>query len=437
MSADSTSLHEFGIKTGIIDDPVEAHRSVADDVYFGPGIATESKQEPDPLGQDVNQAFGPNGGEQGSNDKPLRPMPSWISYGKRNVDRSQYHVGEGFLEIGGFVMLIGPSYVGKSTLVTQISINAAIGRNWLFLKIHRPLKVLVVQAEDPENKLIKMGHMFKRMELSNEEVKLADQNTAVLTIRDLQDTNAVAEMDRHAASFKADVILINPMTSYLGGSVYKDEVINRFLRVELTPMLDRLKASAIVVHHPPKPIVSDKEPKDLTAFELQYGGAGMAALTNAPRGNMFLVHVNGDVFKLSVGKGFEDLGTKETVVYLKRSRDESGIMLWQVSEQDQADEAIEKEVQRRAKNQRDRFIPYEKLLKSLKATEKYPPSKIVELAKKDLNKGKDWAKDAMRQLVTDEKLAKTEEHNPRGQPFVFYHLPTLLEPATRDDCNEV
>jgi len=33
----------------------------------------------------------------------------------------------------------------------------------------------------------------------------------------------------------------------------------------------------------------------------------------------------------------------------------------------------------------------------------------------------------MRQLVSDKKLAKTEEPNPRGQPFVYYHLPTLLE----------
>jgi hypothetical protein len=66
--------------------------------------------------------------------KPLRPMPSWVDYGNSEVDRRKYHVGEGFIEIGGFIMLIGPSYVGKSTLLTQISINLAIGRSWLFLK---------------------------------------------------------------------------------------------------------------------------------------------------------------------------------------------------------------------------------------------------------------------------------------------------------------
>jgi hypothetical protein len=275
-------------------------------------------------------------------EKPLRPTPSWIDYGNREIETLQYHVGEGFMEIGGFIMLIGQSYVGKSTLITQISINLAIGRSWVFFRVHRALRVLVVQAEDPENKLIKMGRIFKRMGLTKEQIALAHENTAVLTIRDLQDADAIAEIERHAAVLKSDVLVINPMTSYLGGSVYKDEVINKFLRVQLTPMLDRLKMSAIVVHHPPKPVISDKEPKDLTAFELQYGGAGMAALTNAPRGNMFLVHVDGDVFKLSVGKGFEDLGTKETVVYLRRSKDENGVMLWERCESEQAEEANEK-----------------------------------------------------------------------------------------------
>jgi hypothetical protein len=225
------------------------------------------------------------------------------------------------------------------------------------------------------------------------------------------------------------------MTSYLSGSVYKDEVINRFLRVQLTPMLDRLKMSAIVIHHPPKPITSgDKEPKDLTAFELQYGGAGMAALTNAPRGNMFLVHVDGDVFKLIVGKGFEDLGTKETVAFLRRSKDETGIMLWERCESEQAEEATEKLQQRKSRTVKDTFTPYDRLLKFFNPAAKYSPAKITEIAKRELRRGESWSKRAMSQLAAEKKLAKTEEHNPRGQPFVFYHLPTPLEPATDESA---
>jgi hypothetical protein len=361
------------------------------------------------------------------NEKPLRAMPSWIEYGKREVDHSLYQVGEGFLEIGGFVMLIGQSYVGKSTFITQLSIYLSIGRSWLFFLLERPLRVLVVQGEDLENKLVKMGQMFRRMGLTDEEIQMANQNTAVLTIRDLQGEKAVKEIERHALAFKPDVIVVNPMTSYLG-TVYQDETINEFLRVQLTPLLDRIKASAVVVHHPPKPVISDKEPKDLTAFELQYKSAGMASLTNAPRGNMFLTHVDGDVFKLQVGKGFEDLGTKETVAFLRRSKDENGHMLWERCESEKAEEASENEAKRKTK-QRAQFIPFERLLKNLKAAEKYSRTKIIELAKKELGKGRPWAGDAIDQLVLEKKLARTEEPNPKGQPFVSYHLPTVLEPA--------
>jgi AAA domain len=389
--------------------------------------AVEPQQNPK-LAAELEQAFPAKPAPP--QEKPLRPMLSWIAYGRREVDRSHYHVGEGFLEVGGFVMLIGQSYVGKSTFITQLSICLSIGRSWLFFLLERPLKVMIVQAEDPANKLIKMGHMFKRMGLTGEEISLADQNTVVLTIRDLQDASAVKEIERHAIVFSPDVIVINPMTSYLGGSVYRDEMINAFLRVQLTPMLDRIKASAVVVHHPPKPLVSDKEEKDLTAFELQYGGAGMAALTNAPRGNMFLTHVDGDVFKLQVGKGFEDLGAKDTVAYLRRSKDQDGIMLWERCESEKAEEATEKRATRKANKQTETFVPYDRLLKCFKAADKYQPSRVIELSKKDLNKGKEWTKDALSQLVFEKKLAKTKEPNPRGQPFVFYHLPTVLEPAT-------
>lgn len=362
--------------------------------------------------------------------QPLRPMPSWIDYGDMLIDESQYHIGKGFLEIGSISMLIGQSYIGKSTLITQFSINAAIGRQWLFFNFPKALRILVVQAEDPKNKRIKMGKMYKRMGLTKDQVELIRENTRVLTIRDLQDKAAIVEIERHALEFKPDIIVINPMTSYLSGTVYKDEAINQFLRVQLTPMLDRLDASAIVVHHPPKPTMNDKEPKDLTAYELQYTGAGMAALTNAPRSNMFLVHIDGDVFKLSAGKGFEDLGTPETTAYLRRSKDEKGTMLWERCDSEKAEEANEKLLQRKSKKTKDHFIPYDRLLKCFKPTHKYPPAKVIELAKKDLNKGENWAKNAMKQLASEKKLAKTKEHNPEGQPFVFYHLPTLLEPAT-------
>ena len=369
--------------------------------------------------------------------EPLRPMPSWIDYGDREVDQSKYHIGEGFLEIGGIVMLIGPSYVGKSTFLTQLSIYLAIGRSWLCFRVERPMRMLIVQAEDSDNKLIKMGQMYRRMGLTETEIELARQNIAVVTIRDLQDGEAIAEIKRHALAVQPDIICLNPLTSYLSGGVYKEDRLNDFLRVGLTPMLDRLGVSSLVLHHPPKPPAgaSNRETKELTAFEIQYGGAGMAALTNVSRGNIFLTHVDGDICKLNVGKGFDDLGTGQIEAYLKRSRDASGVMLWEECTSTQATDAVEKETTRRAKKKEKKgaTIVYDHLLKHLSATRKYSPDALIQIAKVKLDRGKNWAESAMRELAREKKLAKSEQKNPRGQPDVFYHLPTVLEPATGDE----
>jgi len=191
-------------------------------------------------------------------EKPLRPMFSWIDYGKRKVDRTRYHIGEGFLEVGCFIFLIGPSYSGKSTLIAQLSISFALAQSCFIFKVHRSLRSMVVQAEDPENKLVKIGQMFHRMGLNQSEIKQAHENTAVLVIDDFQDSRAVSEIERHALDFKPDIIWLNPLTSYLSGGVYKEEAINKFLRVDFGPMLKRIGASGITAHHPPKPTLDTR-----------------------------------------------------------------------------------------------------------------------------------------------------------------------------------
>jgi RecA-family ATPase len=140
-------------------------------------------------------------------------MPSWIDYGEREVDTSLYHIGTGFLEIGGISMLIGQSYAGKSTLLTQLSICAAIKKDWLFFKFSRALKFLIAQAEDPENKLVKMGQMFRRMKLTKDEIEQVRTNTAILSIRGLTGNAAISEIERHAEVAKPDVVAINPQSA--------------------------------------------------------------------------------------------------------------------------------------------------------------------------------------------------------------------------------
>lgn len=88
---------------------------------------------------------------------------------------------------------------------------------------------MIVQAEDSENKLKKMGRMYRRMGLSESENKVND-NARILTIRDKQGEQAIKEIERHALVFKPDVVIVNPLTSFVD-NVYKEENLNHFLRV--------------------------------------------------------------------------------------------------------------------------------------------------------------------------------------------------------------
>src|SRR5260370_22199534 len=162
----------------------------------------------------------------------------------------------------------------------------------------------------------------------------------------------------------------------------------------------------------------------------------MASITNACRGTLLLLPIDGDVFALCGGKGFHELGWPDDRVYLRRSVDEKGNWLWLPCDPDQASEANEKRNERigkqNGKGNSAKFIPYDRILRLFKATEKLPPEKVIELTKKHLERGENWAKAAMKEMVFERHLVKSIVKHPRGQPVVLYHLPTLLEPAPDD-----
>src|ERR1700757_4732084 len=69
----------------------------------------------------------------------------------KEIDYSVNILGNRFLERGTYGTIVGSSGIGKSVLAVQIGILAALGREVFGLKVDRPLRVLVVQAEDSWN----------------------------------------------------------------------------------------------------------------------------------------------------------------------------------------------------------------------------------------------------------------------------------------------
>jgi hypothetical protein len=163
-------------------------------------------------------------------------------------------------------------------------------------------------------------------------------------------------------------------------------------------------------------------------------GAGMASITNACRGNLLLLPVDDDVFCLCGGKGFHELGWTEDRIYLRRSIDDNGDWLWLLCEQDKAEAANERREKRIGKKEGggdgpSKFIPFERLLKLMSPTKKYSREAVRQLVKKEINRGKDWADGALKELTIQKKLIRSTEDNPEGGDYAFYQLPTVMEPA--------
>ena len=68
----------------------------------------------------------------------------------------------GYLRKGGTVTLIAPSGVGKSSLSIQASILWAMGSAAFGIKPRRPLKIIIIQAEDDDEDIAHMRNDVKR-----------------------------------------------------------------------------------------------------------------------------------------------------------------------------------------------------------------------------------------------------------------------------------
>ena len=94
---------------------------------------------------------------------------------------SQNILGNLWLERGSINLIQGWSGVGKSTLSVQMGVEAALGRETFGFKVDRPLKVLIVQAEDPKNKRIRQSQCIPKIARSQEEEILIHQNLRIVT----------------------------------------------------------------------------------------------------------------------------------------------------------------------------------------------------------------------------------------------------------------
>ena len=209
----------------------------------------------------------------------------------------------GWLRKGGGAFLIAPSGVGKSVLTVQAAICWALGKPFFGICPVRPLKIVVIQAEDDREEVAEFRNSVRHglttdFNFNDYDIQIAlgmeDPSTArVLFYKAVGKVGDafVEELDILLETHPdVDLVIVNPFQSYFGGDCGRNAELSRFFRTKLDPVikdaedLGRDRAGILFIHHTNKP----PNDKDLRAEWgndefAQYIGAGGAEIVNWAR----------------------------------------------------------------------------------------------------------------------------------------------------------
>jgi len=184
---------------------------------------------------------------------------------------------------GGGLVLVGSSGTGKSSASIQAAVCWALGRDFLGITCPRPLRSLIVQAEDDEGDVAEVWvSIAAAMKLSPEEVEIVRSRVLIVEDRVTSGAEFLNELKGGAARWKPDLVFINPLLSFAGCAIAEQEKMSAFLRNGLNRVNADKRWGYVLVHHTNKPPTA----KDAAARnwnEYMYNMAGSAELPNWAR----------------------------------------------------------------------------------------------------------------------------------------------------------
>lgn len=219
----------------------------------------------------------------------------------------------GYLCRGGGLLLCGPTGIGKSSLAMQAKIFWGLGRDCFGIVPVKPLKSLLIQAENDDGDLAEMRDgVIAGLNLSPAEVQTALANI-VVACDDARIGAAFTSftlaplLEKH----HPDLVWIDPALAYLGGEASAQRDVGGFLRNLINPLLHAFQCGGIIITHTNKPPTGREKP-NWTAGDFAYSGTGSAEWGNWARAVLALRSIGShDVFELRAGKRGARLGWQD------------------------------------------------------------------------------------------------------------------------------
>jgi hypothetical protein len=271
----------------------------------------------------------PVAGENSAGENNLRRCLTGISlleYSERKINNENTLLGNRWLCRGNGAFIVGPSGIGKSTLAVQMSVEFACGRSSFGIQPTKPLRVLMIQAEDDEGDLIEMAGVINHLGLDDNERKLIHQNTLVEHANDLFGEEFITTIEGFLEQWKPDLLFVNPYLAYLGADIMDCGANTDFLRNQLNPILKKHWCGCVVIHHTPK--TNFRNTTKWKVHDWMYAGAGVAELTNWARGLVIIEPTDVEnVYAFICPKRGKRIGWTGVWQYWAHS-EEQGKLLW-------------------------------------------------------------------------------------------------------------
>ena len=330
---------------------------------------------------------------------------------------------------GGGLLLVGSTGLGKSSLTMQLAIKWALGQACFGLEPARPIKSLIIQAENDEGDLGEMKDgVFNGINLSSEDQAKAEDNIHIYSENEKLGIELFEQTITPLLNdIKPDLLWIDPALSYIGGDMNSQEAVGKFLRNQLNPVLTKHQCGGVVIHHTNKPIVFNPSQP---SFDPAYLGAGSAEWANWARAvlalrktdveNLFelIAAKRGTRLKWRAADG-ESLAFKRYIGYCKRP----DTICW-------VEMAIADAEELKANNGKQ----VEDVMKHVPALGLIAKDDLISQCRKH-NLGRNLTVELLNELLADDKLFEVPVPRPGKRPKVLLSRePVTLSPTLTLDA---
>lgn len=191
-------------------------------------------------------------------------------------------IGNRWLCEGSSLLITGPTGVGKSSFIMTLAVDWALGERPFGLAPARPLKSLIIQAENDEGDLATpLQGLLSSRNLSKAQISELNERIIFKQVATKTGEAFAAYLRAQIEKYRPDIVIADPLLSYAGCDVSAQKDMSKFLRADIQPILNETGVVLAFVHHTGKPpkrkVDADEERRSI------YDSLGSTDLTNWAR----------------------------------------------------------------------------------------------------------------------------------------------------------